>query len=127
MMARKSEITPSSGNVFADLGFATPEHLLVKAQLAHQISQAIEERGLTQKRAAELLGTDQSRISNLVRGQLENFSTDKLLRWLNLLGRDVEIAVREHRDDTRPASTRVVADAMPPAAAGGEREFSARR
>lgn len=116
-MAQKSGIISSSGNVFADLGFALPEHMLAKAQLAHQISQVIEERGLTQKRAAEILGTDQNRISNLVRGRLENFSTDKLLRWLNLLGQDVEIAVRPHRDDTRPASTRVVTDEMPLAVA----------
>lgn len=32
-------VTPSSGNVFADLGFAEPEEELTKAQLASRIRQ----------------------------------------------------------------------------------------
>jgi predicted XRE-type DNA-binding protein len=58
--------------------------------------------------SAELLGIDQSQLSALVRGRLSGFSTDRLFRFLNALGRDVEI--RHHPNlqvDTR-SQTRVV-------------------
>lgn len=41
-------VTPGSGNVFADLGFAEPEEELTKAQLASHIRQVIKRRRLTQ-------------------------------------------------------------------------------
>jgi predicted XRE-type DNA-binding protein len=41
-----------------------------------------------------LLGIDQPKISNLVRGRLQAFSLERLMRFLNILGRDVEIVVK---------------------------------
>jgi predicted XRE-type DNA-binding protein len=86
--------TESSGNVFADLGLADPEEALAKAELARQIGALLAERGLTQAQAAALLGIDQPKVSALVRGRLEGFSLDRLLRFLLALDRDVEIVVR---------------------------------
>jgi predicted XRE-type DNA-binding protein len=51
--------TPSSGNVFADLGFAEPEEELTKAQLASQIRPTIKRRRLAQAAAAKVMGIDQ--------------------------------------------------------------------
>jgi hypothetical protein len=53
-MAKRSRIavTPGSGNVFADLGFAEPGEELAKAQLASLIGQVIKKRHLTQAAAA---------------------------------------------------------------------------
>lgn len=84
----------SSGNVFADLGYADAEEALAKAELARAIGAIIEERGLTQAQAATLLGVDQPKVSALTRGRLTGFSTDRLFRFLNLLDRDVEIAIK---------------------------------
>ena len=84
----------SSGNVFADLGLPNPEQLLAKAELTFQISQIIEERGLTQAQAAEILGIDQPKVSALMRGKLSSVSMERLYRYLNALGRDVDIVVR---------------------------------
>jgi predicted XRE-type DNA-binding protein len=100
-------IEPSSGNVFADLGFKNPEELLAKAELVQRIVDIIAERKLTQVRAAKLLGIDQPKVSALLRGKLDGFSTDRLFRFLNALGRDVEIVIRpaKHSHD---AETRVV-------------------
>lgn len=102
---------PSSGNVFADLGFAHADEELAKADLALRISQLIAGRKLTQKKAAALLGIDQPKVSALLRGKLAGFSTERLLRFLNTLGQDVDIVVRPSRDDQ--ASTRVVSEASP--------------
>src|SRR5262249_28961209 len=77
---------PSSGNVFADLGLENPEELLAKAALVQRIADIIAERKLTQAGAAKLLGIDQPKVSALLRGKLDGFSTDRLFRFLNALG-----------------------------------------
>jgi predicted XRE-type DNA-binding protein len=92
-------IEESSGNVFADLGLKNPEELLAKAQLVQRVADIISERKLTQARAAKLLGIDQPKVSALLTGKLEGFSTDRLFRFLNALGRDVEIVIRPARKD----------------------------
>ncbi len=108
---KKSEepvpIEPSSGNVFADLGLDNPEELLAKAELVQRIADIIVERKLTQVRAAKLLGVDQPKVSALLRGKLDGFSTDRLFRFLNALGRDVEIVIRPAKH-SHEAETRVV-------------------
>ncbi|HUZ01931.1 MAG TPA: helix-turn-helix transcriptional regulator [Thermomicrobiaceae bacterium] len=93
-------ITPGSGNVFADLGFAEPQEMLLKAELARSISATIRARNLTQAQAAEILGVDQPKVSALMRGRLTIFSIDRLLRFLTALGNDVEIVVKENRQST---------------------------
>jgi predicted XRE-type DNA-binding protein len=87
-------VSKSSGNVFADLGVDRPEEALAKAKLAAAITDIIASKGLTQTKAAELLGIDQPKISALLRGRLTGFSTDRLIRFLNALGRDVEIVIK---------------------------------
>ena len=92
----------SSGNVFADLGLPHPEELLAKATLAHRIHVLIKERKLTQRKAAQLLGIDQPKVSNLIRGRLEGFSMERLCRFLNLLDQSVELVIRQkRRNDNR--------------------------
>src|SRR6476469_3942811 len=67
----------------------------------------IAERKLSQVRAAKLLGIDQPKVSALLRGKLDGFSIDRLFRFLNALGRDVEIVIRPARQDGE-ADTRVI-------------------
>jgi len=53
-----SNITPSSGNVFADLGFGPEEaeHLRIRSDLMIALRQLIEDRRLTQAEAARVFG-----------------------------------------------------------------------
>jgi predicted XRE-type DNA-binding protein len=95
----ESEYEVSSGNVFADLGFAEPEEELARAALAHRIATIIEDRRLTQAEAAAIMGVIQPKVSELVRGHLEGFSLERLARYLIALGQDVEIVVRPARDE----------------------------
>ncbi len=96
---RPVRVEQGSGNVFADLGFSNPELALAKAELVQRIRQLIEERKLTQTKAAKLLGLDQPKVSALVRGRVEGYSIDRLFRFLTALGQRVEISVRPNADN----------------------------
>ena len=94
-MTSKNDYVVGSGNVFADLNVPRPEEALAKAELAHKITTLIERRGMTQAEAATLLDVDQPKISALRRGRLSGFSLDRLVRFVVLLGHDVEIVVKK--------------------------------
>jgi len=102
-MATKKDYVVGSGNVFADLGYARPEEAAAKAELAHKITKIIERRKLTQAEAANVLDVDQPKVSALKRGKLSGFSLDRLVRFLVLLGSDVEIVVKSQPRSRRRA------------------------
>lgn len=104
---RAPEVTEGSGNVFADLGLPDSDELLVKARLASAISDIVTGRHLTQAEAADLLGTSQPTVSNLMNGRLEGFSLERLARFLNTLDRDVDIVVKRRPRSRKPARLRV--------------------
>jgi predicted XRE-type DNA-binding protein len=107
-MSDEIKIQSSSGNVFADLGLANPDDLLIKAELVRQISNMIEAKGLTQTESDNILGIDQPKVSALVNGKLSGFSTDRLFKFLNALGSDVEIRVIPKPELESEAQTRVI-------------------
>jgi predicted XRE-type DNA-binding protein len=100
-MAKKSAIrvTSSTGNVFRDLGFSKEEaeHLLVRADLLIQAQKAIESRQLKQAEAAKILRVTQPRVSDLLRGRIDLFSTDSLIDMLARLGVGVRLVVKTPR------------------------------
>ncbi len=102
-------ITYGSGNVFADLDLPNPEEQLAKAKLAGTIHDLIRARGLTQKKAAELMGIDQPKVSKIVRGRLSEFSIEWLIARIRQMGANVEIVVRTDRADTNKEGTISVA------------------
>ncbi len=108
-MARRRLVHEGSGNVFADIGVANPQEALLKAELVRSITNAIDERRLTQTAAAAMLGVSQPKVSLLYRGRLDAFSVERLLRFLNALGRDVRIVVGTERRRRRPGRTVVEA------------------
>jgi len=89
-----SKIEHGSTNVYADIGMADAEEMLVKAQLATKIGDILRRRKLTQVQAAELLGITQPKLSGLLRGQFRGISEAKMLECLTRLGRDIEIVVK---------------------------------
>jgi predicted XRE-type DNA-binding protein len=93
--------TMSSGNVFADLDLPHGEQDLVKVELAAAITRVIQRKGLTQAQAGERMGLDQPKVSALVRGRLDQFSVDRLLTLLELLGLDVDIKVSREPKERR--------------------------
>jgi len=95
MAKRKVAVSVGSGNVFKDLGLENAEELLAKAKLAARIVQILEERKLTQTQAANVLGIDQPKVSQVYRGRLDDFSIERLMRFLTALHRDVRIVIDE--------------------------------
>ena len=87
-------VEESSGNVYADLGYADSEGMLVKAQLAAKIAEIIQRQALTQARAAEILGLTQPKVSALLKGRFRGISEHRLLECLTRLGRDVHIVIK---------------------------------
>ena len=81
--------------LFSDLGFGDEEalNLKVRSDLMIELSQWIENRGLTQSEAAKLFQVTQPRISDLVRGRIERFSVDSLIAMLGHAGAAVSFVV----------------------------------
>jgi len=102
-------IIRSSGNVFADLGFADAGERQTKVRLAMAINDVLQRRRLSQNKAAELLGINQPKISALSKYRLEGFSVERLMRFLTSLNLDVEIIVRNRLKSRRPGRVFVTA------------------
>lgn len=105
---RQSDITASSGNVFADLGLNAPDELQAKAMLMSKVAALLTEKKLNQTAAGKLLGIDQPRVSALVNGKLSLFSTDKLMEFLTVLGNDVDIVVKKRPKAKGPGRIQVL-------------------
>lgn len=95
MAGRKIRAETGSENVFRDLGLKDSEELLAKAKLAARIVHLLEERNLTQTHSAKLLGVDQPKVSQIYRGRLDDFSIERLMRFLTALHRDIRIVIDE--------------------------------
>jgi predicted XRE-type DNA-binding protein len=95
----KLKVTPSSGNVFRDLGFSEQEaeHLVLRADLLIQIQKVVTARRLTQAQLAKLLHVTQPRVSDLLRGRLHLFSIETLIDMLGGLGVQVRLVVKPTR------------------------------
>jgi predicted XRE-type DNA-binding protein len=106
---RSGKIVRSSGNAFADLGFADAGERQTKVRLAMAINDALRRRGLSQERAAELLGINQPKVSALSKYRLEGFSVERLMRFLTSLNRDIEIIIRNKPRTRRPGRVFVTA------------------
>ncbi len=105
---RKDDITPSRGNVFADLGLDAPDELQAKAMLMSKVASLIGEKKMNQTDAAKLLGIDQPRVSALKNGKLSLFSTEKLMEFLTVLGNDVDIVVKKRAKARGPGRIQVL-------------------
>jgi phage-related protein/predicted XRE-type DNA-binding protein len=81
----------SSGDVFADIGLQLSEQDMLKVSIASAISHIINTAGCTQAKAAEIMNLDQPKVSKLLRGRLKEFSSERLIECLLLLGYDLEL------------------------------------
>ncbi|MDQ3561009.1 MAG: helix-turn-helix domain-containing protein [Pseudomonadota bacterium] len=93
-----TELTPirrGSGNVFADLGFPDAASHLLKASLVVRIQDAIDQRGYSQAEAGRIIGISQPDISRMLSGHFRDVSVERLMRFLQALGYEIDIVLRE--------------------------------
>ncbi len=76
-------VTPSSGNVFTDLGFGPGEAAVMglRADLMARLRVLVQTAGWTQAQAAEKFGIAQSRVSDLLRGKWDSSAWICSSRW----------------------------------------------
>lgn len=107
-MKIREVIHRGSDNIFVDIGVSHPERVHARARIMFLIAEIIRKRGLTQKRAADILGIPQSKVSCLMNGRLSNFSMDHLFELLNALDTNVEIIVKPKTKEEKNATTNVL-------------------
>ena len=73
----------------------------LRVQLAMRLNELIADRHLTQARAAELFGIPQPHVSELKHYKLNRFSSERLLRFVTLLDRDVRSSSAKARGTRR--------------------------
>ena len=91
---RTEKVDAGSGDVLVDLGFADASERKLRVELAMRLNELIAAGGLTQTGAAQLFCIPQPHVSELKHYKLSRFSSERLLRFVTLLDRDVEIVIR---------------------------------
>lgn len=91
---KKFDIDAGSSNVFADLGLPDADERNLRTKLAVRLNELIQSEGLTQTLVAKRLGITQPHVSELKNYKLTRFSSERLLHYITLFSRDVEIFIR---------------------------------
>jgi len=75
----KGQLT--TGSIFDDLDLdpGQAEQLKIKAALFDVLVRYMNENGLTQKQASEIMGVQRSRIGDVCRGKISGFTIDALV------------------------------------------------
>lgn len=100
-MKKRSCFLSGSGNVFVDLGFDEIEaqELTLRSFLLSKLQKVLRDSKLTQANIGQLLQIDQPRVSKLVKGEINKFSTDKLISYLLRLGYDISVGLNKTSND----------------------------
>ena len=103
-MTGDTNVTRASENIFADLGFDSPEEELLKAKLSREIRAILKRRNLTQSEAAILMAVKQPDVSAITTGRTGKFTLDRLVRCLDGLDYRVDLLVRPKEPVPRSAA-----------------------
>jgi predicted XRE-type DNA-binding protein len=88
-------VTKGGENIFVDCGFppTEAENLRIRAKMMMALTGYIQERKITQSRAARIMGVSQPRISDLVRGKIGRFTIDTLVNMVTAAGLRVDVDI----------------------------------
>ena len=84
----------------------TPEqaaNMKLRSVLMIALKDHVTRVGMSQAQAARLFGVTQPRVSDLLRGRIDLFSTDTLIDMLTCLGGQVKLVVRKPRKKLKVA------------------------
>jgi predicted XRE-type DNA-binding protein len=94
MKNEEMEVVRGSGNVFRDLGHASPDVEQLKAILAAEIIKMLDRQGLTVRAAHTRTGIAAADFSRIRSADLGRFTLDRLVSIINRLGSRVEVRVK---------------------------------
>ena len=107
-MKRDTKITAGKGNIFADLNLPDAETHFLKAQIVSEIYRLMKERKLTQVQAGKRMGISQPEVSRMFKGHFREYSIERLLEFLTIYDRDVEIVVKPRKRTGKAGRIRFV-------------------
>jgi predicted XRE-type DNA-binding protein len=88
------ELVRGSGNVFRDLGHASPDVEQLKAILAAEIIKMLDREGLSVRGAHARTGVAAADFSRIRNADLGRFTLDRLMSIINRLGARVEVKIK---------------------------------
>jgi predicted XRE-type DNA-binding protein len=90
-MTQEPVFEESSGNVFTDLGLSSADELFKRGKIGIQILRILKQRHLKQGEIGEILGIPQPEVCDLMKGEFQRFSEDKLLIFLKRLDTEIKL------------------------------------
>ena len=96
MKSEVIEVVRGSGNVFRDLGHASPDVEQLKAILAAEIIKMLDRQSLTVRAAHSQTGIAAADFSRIRNADLGRFTLDRLVSIINRLGSRVDVRVKVH-------------------------------
>jgi len=94
MKGEEIVLVRGSGNVFRDLGHASPDVQQLKAILAAEIIKMLDRHGLSVRGAQTRTGIAASDFSRIRNADLNRFTLDRLVSIINRLGARVDVRVK---------------------------------
>lgn len=91
------EFEESSGNIFADLGFADADELYARGLIGCHVVTLLNAKKMKQYELADLLHVKQAEISHLLNGHFSRFTTDKLMEFVTRLDHKITIQISPHK------------------------------
>jgi predicted XRE-type DNA-binding protein len=98
MKSEPIEVVRGSGNIFRDLGHASPDVEQLKAILAAEIVKMLDRDGLTVRGAHARTGIAAADFSRIRKADLARFTLDRLVTIINRLGSRVDVRVEVRAD-----------------------------
>lgn len=91
MKKEKIEMVRGSGNVFREMGHASPDVAQLKALLAAEIVKMLDRKKLSVRSAHAQTGIAAADFSRIRNADLSRFTLDRLVSIINRLGSRVEV------------------------------------
>lgn len=106
-MTQEQIFEESSGNVFADLGLDDADELLTRGKIGIQVVRLLQRRNLKQQEISKILGITQREVSDLMKGEFQQFSEGKLLNFLKRLDIEVTLYLRPRNQGNQDVETAI--------------------
>ncbi len=87
--------TKAGANIFADLEVPEAINERLRLKLLAEIRIWYNSSGLNQTEAAEQLGIKQPTLNNVIKGQYEKFTIDRLVKMLSAIGKQITLTVSD--------------------------------